>query len=62
MKTFITEALTDKLAAPVPPLDSKPWMKFAGCMAQDPEMKAELKRIEKIIKDEFGHVDPEDWK
>jgi len=64
MKQFITEALTEKLAAPAvaPPPDPKPWMKFAGCLAKDPEMQAELKRINGIIEAEFGRVDPEDWK
>jgi len=62
MKTFITEALTEKLAAPVSEADSKPWMALAGCAANDPEMRAELRRIDKIIEDEFGHVDEADWK
>ena len=62
MKQFITEALTEKLAAGTLAPEDKPWMKFAGCMAQDPEMKAELIRIEKIIEDEFGQVDEDDWK
>lgn len=42
--------------------DPKPWMKFTGCMAKDPELLAELKRIDKVIEDEFGHVDEGDWK
>jgi hypothetical protein len=62
MKQFITSALVEKLAASAVAPDDKPWMKFAGCMAQDPEMKAELIRIEKIIEEEFGHVDENDWK
>jgi len=62
MKTFIAEALIEKLSAPASPPDPKPWMKFAGGLANDPEMLAELERIDKIIEEEFGHVDPEDWK
>lgn len=62
MKQFIAEALQEKLAVPSPTSDPKPWMKFAGCMAQDPEMKAELVRISKIIEAEFGQVDEDDWK
>jgi len=62
MKQFITSALREKLAASSGNSNPKPWMKFAGCMAQDPEMKAELCRIEKIIEEEFGHVDEADWK
>ena len=37
-------------------------MKFAGCMASDPGMLAELKRIDQIVEDEFGRVDETDWK
>ncbi len=62
MKQFITEALIEKLATPHPAPIPKPWMKFAGCMANDPEMRAELHRITGIVEAEFGKVDPEDWK
>jgi hypothetical protein len=62
MKQFITEALIEKLATPYPASVARPWMKFAGCMANDPEMKAELHRITAIVEKEFGQVDPEDWK
>lgn len=62
MKAFITEALTEKLAAPAPQPDPKPWMELTGCAANDPEMLIELRRIDKIIEDEFGHVDEADWK
>jgi len=64
MKQFIAEALQEKLAAPANPAepDPKPWMKFFGCLAQTPEMKAELKRISAIIEEEFGQVDERDWK
>ncbi len=62
MKQFITEALTEKLAASARTPSPKPWMALAGCMAKDPEMRAELRRIDKIIKDEFEHIDEADWK
>lgn len=62
MKQFITEALTEKLATPAAAPDDKPWMALAGCAANDPEMLVELRRIDKIIEDEFGHVDEADWK
>jgi hypothetical protein len=62
MKEFITEALREKLGSSSQMAPERPWMKFAGCMANDPEMKTELRRIDKIIQDEFGQVDPEDWK
>jgi hypothetical protein len=62
MKQFITEALAEKLAASARKPDLKPWMKLAGCAANDPEMIAELKRMEKIIEDEFEKIDEDDWK
>ncbi len=42
--------------------DPKPWMALAGCMANDSEMRDELRRMDKIIEDEFGQVDEADWK
>jgi len=62
MKQFITEALAEKLAASAPKPDPKPWMQFYGCMATDPKLRTELRRIEQIIEDEFGQVDEADWK
>ena len=62
MKDFITTALEEKLAALDLMPEPKPWMKFAGCMAGDPESRAELKRMETLIRDEFGRVDEADWK
>jgi len=61
MKQFITEALQEKLAAQHPSPDPKPWMKFSGCMANDPEMRIELKRIEELVEEEFGQVDEAEW-
>ena len=37
-------------------------MKFAGIAAHDPEMQAELKRIEQIVEDNFAQVEEEEWK
>ncbi len=64
MKQFIAEALTEKLAAtdPTSVPDPKPWMKFAGGLSRDPEMKAELLRIDQLIEQEFGQVEAADWK
>jgi hypothetical protein len=45
LKDYVTEALRDKLAKR-PAQAKRPWMKFAGIAANDPEMVAELKRIE----------------
>ena len=40
------------------PMDSKPWMELAGCLAGE---SAELRRIEGVVADEFGRINPEDW-
>ena len=36
---------------------TKPWMELAGCFKDEAE---ELRRIDRIIADEFGRVNPED--
>ena len=61
LKDYITEALQDKLNKRPNPAQ-KPWMKFAGIAANDPEMVAELKRIEQIVDDHFEQIDEEEWK
>jgi hypothetical protein len=58
---YVTEALREKLGKRPGPAE-KPWMKFAGIAAQDPEMVAELKRIEQIVDENFGQIEEEDWK
>ncbi len=60
LKDYVTEALQDKLAKR-PTRAEKPWMKFAGIAANDPEMVAELKRIEQIIDENFEQIEPEQW-
>jgi hypothetical protein len=62
MKQFIAEALREKLSSAASAPSSKPWMQFAGCLAKDPALKAELARVSQIIEDEFGRVDEADWK
>lgn len=61
LKDYITEALQDKLAKRPNPA-AKPWMKFAGIAANDPEMVAELKRIEQIVDENFEQIEEQDWK
>jgi hypothetical protein len=62
MKQFIAQALEEKLAGYFRPPEPKPWMKLAGCAASDPEMIAELQRLEAIIEEEFEQIDEDDWK
>lgn len=60
LKDYISEALLDKLAKQPTPA-AKPWMKFAGIAAADPEMVAELRRIEQIVDENFGRIEEEVW-
>jgi metal-responsive CopG/Arc/MetJ family transcriptional regulator len=61
LKDYVTEALQDKLAKR-PTKSEQPWMKFAGIAANDPEMVAELKRIEQVVDETFGQIEAEEWK
>jgi len=61
LKDYVTEALQDKLAKR-PTHAEKPWMKFAGIVANDPEMVAELRRIEQIVEENFEQIEEEKWK
>jgi hypothetical protein len=56
-----TQALQDKLAKR-PTHAEKPWMKFAGIAANDPEMVEELRRIQQIVDENFEQIDEEEWK
>ena len=47
-KDYVTEAQQDKLAKR-PTHAEKPWMKFAGIAANDPEMVAELRRVVRLV-------------
>lgn len=58
LKQFVNEALVEKLKAD--PSPAKPeWLKLFGSMKTH---RAELRRIEAAIADEFERIDPEDWK
>lgn len=61
LKDYITEALQDKLTKRPNPTE-KPWMKFAGIAANDPEMVAELMRLERIVEENFEQIEEEEWK
>jgi hypothetical protein len=61
LKDYISEALQDKLSRRPNPSE-KPWMKFAGIAANDPEMVNELKRIDQIVDENFGQIEEEEWK
>ncbi len=56
LRQFITEAVEDKLRAAS---DEKPWMKMAGGLRH---LHDETVRIQRLIDEEFGQIEPEDWK
>jgi hypothetical protein len=37
-------------------------MKFAGIAANDPEIVAELMRLERIVEENFEQIEEEEWK
>ncbi len=57
LRQFVTEAVEEKLAA-APARGDKPWMKAAGGLRH---LHKENVRIQKLIDEEFGRVEPEDW-
>ncbi|MEO5923101.1 MAG: hypothetical protein ABIR70_04670 [Bryobacteraceae bacterium] len=55
LRQFVTEAVEDKLSAS--PSAEKPWTKMAGKLKH---LHSETIRIQKLIDDEFGQIEPED--
>jgi hypothetical protein len=39
-----------------------PWMKEIGKFGTTPALRRETRRIQKRIDEEFGQIDPEDWR
>jgi hypothetical protein len=56
-RALVTEALADKLRPSGG--EHKPWMKSFGKLRS---LHKETVRINQIIAEEFGKVEPEDWK
>ncbi len=61
LKDYIAGALQAKLAINQPAAVEKPWMKFFGIAASDPEMVAELQQIDKIVAEHFEQIEEEEW-
>ena len=57
LRQFVTEAVVDKLAA-MGQAGEKPWMKGFGALRH---LHKENLRIQRIIDEEFGQIEPEDW-
>ena len=53
LRQFITEAVEAKIAA----LEERPWMQVVGGLRH---LKKENARINRIIEEEFGQIEPED--
>lgn len=64
VKQLVTEAIEDKLSqcARRPEATEPAWVKLHGAFAKTKAMRAETRRIQKIIDREFERIDPEDWK
>ena len=56
LRQFVTKAIEARLTIPY---EEKPWMKMAGGLRH---LHNETVRIQKIIDDEFGHIDPREWR
>lgn len=57
LRQFVTEAVEEKLTASAS--TAKPWMRLAGGLRH---LHKETVRINKLMDDEFGKIDPEEWK
>jgi hypothetical protein len=61
LKQFVTEALQEKLGnARVTGKKEPEWMKYFGAFGKAAAQRAENRRIEKLIEDEFERIDSED--
>ena len=56
LRALVTEALADKLRAPG--AVDKPWLKSFGKLRS---LHKETARINQVIGEEFGRIEPEDW-
>lgn len=57
LRALVSEALADKLRENGG--HDKPWMKTFGKLKS---LRQETARINRIIEEEFGQIEPEDWK
>jgi hypothetical protein len=54
LRQFVTEAVEEKLCI----AETKPWTKLGGNLKH---LHKETVRIQKLIDEEFGQIEPEDW-
>ena len=59
LRQLFTDAIAEKLDAIRKGRREKPWMRHYGSLQRHED---ELERIDQVVEEEFGSVDPEDWK
>jgi hypothetical protein len=57
LRQLVSVALAEKLRAPKG--EDKPWLKSFGKLRA---LHNESARIDQVIKEEFGKIEPEDWR
>jgi hypothetical protein len=57
LRALVSEALAEKLRANGG--QDKPWMRTFGKLKS---LRKETARVNQIIEEEFGQIEPEDWK
>jgi hypothetical protein len=57
LRAFVTEAVTEKLEASLKS-EEKPWVRLAGGLKH---LHKETVRLNRVIKNEFEKIEPEDW-
>ncbi|MBI4488651.1 MAG: hypothetical protein HY694_06160 [Deltaproteobacteria bacterium] len=64
LKQLVAQAIEDNLShgAKTSKAAEPTWMKLYGAFAKTKAMRAETRRIQKLIDEEFGRINPEDWK
>jgi hypothetical protein len=58
LRQFISDALSEKLRVPSSS-EEKPWMKTFGALRH---LHGETVQIDRLVEDEFGTIEPEDWR
>jgi len=57
LREFVTEAISEKLSART--RQEKPWMNSFGKLRN---LRSDIAQINKVVQEEFGDIEPEDWK
>jgi hypothetical protein len=64
LKELLVEAIEDKVSngGKTSKASEPAWMKLHGAFAKTRAMRAETRRIQRVIDGEFEQIDPENWK